>query len=167
MPYLSVRKVVCLTAFFIALTSGCAVSGVTVTKTPESRQSAQLEQDIFQAVNNTRATNGMQPLVWDEVIAAVARGYSKEMASGSGALSHDGAEERMEVIAQEIPWRATGENLAFSSPRSDIVSVVLGGWMGSTGHRENILGDYTHTGLGVAESPDGLYYITQIFILPR
>lgn len=56
---------------------------------------------------------------------------------------------------------ARGENLAsgFATP-----TAVMAGWMASTdGHKENILGAYTHIGVGVYES-GGTIYWCQLFI---
>lgn len=35
--------------------------------------------------------------------------------------------------------------------------------MKSQGHKENILGDFEESGIGVAISKDGKFYITQLF----
>lgn len=42
-----------------------------------------------------------------------------------------------------------GENLAWASGRSATPRAIFGLWMRSPGHRENVLGPYTDTGLGL------------------
>jgi len=46
---------------------------------------------------------------------------------------------------------------------TDPVGVAVSGWLNSTGHRNNIEGNYDLTGVGVAKSSDGKYYLTQMF----
>ena len=61
----------------------------------------------------------------------------------------------------QVSYRALGENIAWGQPTP---AVVMERWMGSDGHRKNIL-DSRFTGLavGVAESNGTMYWV-QIFI---
>jgi uncharacterized protein YkwD len=43
---------------------------------------------------------------------------------------------------------------------------VVDGWKNSPEHRKNMLGDFSLTGIGIAQSNDGGYFFTQIFIEP-
>jgi uncharacterized protein YkwD len=40
---------------------------------------------------------------------------------------------------------------------------VVEGWLNSPGHKRNIEGDFTLTGIGVAKNNKGIIYYTQIF----
>src|SRR5690606_4645258 len=42
-------------------------------------------------------------------------------------------------------------------------TAVTTGWLDSPGHRKNILGSYTHIGIGVACSSSGRPFYTQVF----
>ncbi|WP_231590801.1 CAP domain-containing protein [Hymenobacter terrenus] len=53
-----------------------------------------------------------------------------------------------------MAYRSTGATAA------DFVN----GWLNSPGHRANIEGNFTRTGIGVATSSTGRIYSTQIFI---
>ena len=54
-----------------------------------------------------------------------------------------------------------GENVAAGYPS---VVAVMGGWMGSSGHRANLLStSYEHVGVGRAASGSGALYWTQVF----
>jgi uncharacterized protein YkwD len=60
-----------------------------------------------------------------------------------GRLSHDGFGVRIEACG----GGAGSENVAFGYVSGD---GVVSGWMASPGHRRNILGNYTHCGIGKA-----------------
>ena len=53
-----------------------------------------------------------------------------------------------------------GENVAFNqvAPTSDAVDAVITQWLESDEHRENIVGDFTHTAIAVYEGIDGVYF---------
>ena len=57
------------------------------------------------------------------------------------------------------------ENVAFFSGGDLDAATALKAWMGSPGHRANILGpELTHLGVGVARTSGGAWYLTQDFL---
>ena len=56
-------------------------------------------------------------------------------------------------------WTRAAENVAYGYN----VTSVVDAWMNSPGHRANILGDFTHIGVGVAKGSDGQLYYVQNF----
>lgn len=57
------------------------------------------------------------------------------------------------------------ENVAYGQRSA---SEVVGGWITSTGHRENILNrQLTETGIGIARAANGQLYFCQVFGRPR
>jgi uncharacterized protein YkwD len=87
------------------------------------------------------------------------------MASGNRPFGHDGFEERARAVGALMTVRSMAENVAYDSrDGSRLASQVVEGWIASAGHRENIEGAYTHTGIGVARGRDGVRYFTQIFV---
>ena len=60
-----------------------------------------------------------------------------------------------------LGWTALGENVAMGYPSVD---AVMAGWMGSSGHRANLLStSYVHVGFGLANATNGSPYWTQDF----
>jgi uncharacterized protein YkwD len=63
-------------------------------------------------------------------------------------------------------WRA-GENIAWGTGTYATVHAIFNGWMHSRGHRENILGRYRQTGIGLRvgglEGNPGAHVWTQDF----
>jgi uncharacterized protein YkwD len=131
---------------------------------PAGASIAALEALTHQQVNQHRARRGLAGLGYDERIAAIARRHSEEMARGRRAFGHDGFTARSNEIRGFLAMRSMSENVAYNSHHSP-VSITVGEWLGSPGHRRNIESvAHSLTGVGIARSADGTYYFTQIFI---
>ncbi len=126
---------------------------------------SELAESIHQQVNDFRWAHGLQPLRIEPIISAQARQHSLEMVS-RGAISHAGFEERLKKIGEKLPYRAGAENVAASAGYENPAGTAVEGWKASPGHRNNMLGDFTLTGIGIAQSDQGKYFITQIFLKP-
>jgi uncharacterized protein YkwD len=127
---------------------------------------AELEQAIFEQINQYRAEQGLSELLLNAEISEQARRHSQEMAASQN-LSHDGFEERAEAISQAIPLRSAAENVAFNRGFAEPDVQAVEGWIDSAGHRENIEGNFDLTGIGVTQNAEGEYYFTQLFVLRR
>ncbi len=126
-----------------------------------------LEQAVNDQVNDYRATQGKPLLRLDSRISDQARSHSQDMASGASTFGHQGFDQRVQAIAKVIPYRAAAENVAYNQGYAEPVTQAVQGWLKSTGHRQNIEGQYDLTGIGVANNGKGEYYFTQIFIRSR
>lgn len=75
----------------------------------------------------------------------------------------------MRIEAAGATWTRAAENLASITARpADVPAGAARMWLESDGHRANMLGaDYTHTGAGVAVDTRGVWYITQLYTVPR
>ena len=84
------------------------------------------------------------------------------MARGMVKFGHAGFSKRSKHINQFFPEKTTtAENVLFNAVDADDAAA---NWIASAGHKKNILGNFTHTGVGVAADKKGHYYFTQIFI---
>jgi uncharacterized protein YkwD len=120
-----------------------------------------MEHDIFVLINAHRKSIGLQPLQLSEVESTVAGKHSYNMASGKLPFGHKDLKKRMEIIASQIGYISeTGENVAYGQMNAH---EVVDGWLKSSGHRKNIEGDFTLTGIGVAKDKKGMVYYTQVF----
>jgi uncharacterized protein YkwD len=92
---------------------------------------------VFLCTNKERVANGVAPLVWDNALAAVAKGHSLDMKKRKyfAHTSPDGKTfiDRMEAAGLKIG--AAGENIASAGSAESVVAR----WMASPGHRKNIL----------------------------
>ncbi|MDZ7371984.1 MAG: CAP domain-containing protein [candidate division KSB1 bacterium] len=116
-------------------------------------------------VNAHRSALRLPPLLWNETVAEQAVKHSRDMASGRVPLGHEGFEERFRAISTVLSVQAGGENAAYNYGFNDPSQAAVNGWLNSPGHRANIEGEYTLTGLGCARDAKGGWYFTQIFIL--
>lgn len=126
-----------------------------------------LEQEIYQQINQYRASRKLPPLKLDPRISQYARIHSERMASETVLFSHAGFDERIQAIGDAIPYHEAAENIAVNKGNADPVQVAVQGWLKSSGHRQNIEGQFDLTGIGIAKNAMGEYYFTQIFLKER
>jgi uncharacterized YkwD family protein/spore coat assembly protein SafA len=125
-----------------------------------------LENEVIKLVNSERAKNGLPALKANWQVSRVARYKSQDMID-KNYFSHTsptyGSPFRM-LETFGVSFSAAGENIAMGQRTP---SEVMNAWMGSTGHRNNILSpSFTEIGVGLAKSANGRYYWTQMFIKP-
>lgn len=129
--------------------------------TSELKQSFEVQN--FYLLNAIRAREGLSPFTRSSELDTIATAHSRDMTE-NGYFSHyslngDSVLERAQDYG--IVFRRIGENLAMGAQNSIYLHELL---MNSDGHRENILGDYTHVGMGIAFLEDGTPYLTQNFL---
>lgn len=128
---------------------------------------AAMEQAVHTQINQYRASRGLPSLALDARISQQARLHSQNMASKQSPFSHQGFQQRVQAIAQSISYRAAAENVAYNQGYQDPAKQSVQGWIKSTGHRQNIEGQFNLTGVGVAKNSRNEYYFTQVFIRGR
>lgn len=146
-----------------------------------------IENIVFNKVNEERRTQGLNALIWDSKLAEVARLHSLDMANRS-YFSHENPEGEdptmrarrngyyvhkelgngwySDGIAENIGMMPTGnvEGYGYVNSPNDVADAMMQSWMNSPGHRANILkADYNFIGVGVAYNGYGTYYLTQDF----
>ena len=126
------------------------------------------EYEIFRLVNAERAKQRLQPLVWDDDLADVARDHSRQMAK-QGFFAHQDRKGRTVVDRAEQRdirgWSKIGENLFMCDEIDGFERYSVRGWLKSPSHRRNMLNrGWSTTGIGVYRSREGRIYVTQVFI---
>ena len=133
-----------------------------------------LEQAVHEKINVERVREGLDILTYDEILAEVAGGHSTDMAKNN-YFAHeddDGCTSSCRVNAAGYKWRFVGENLFLlrSEHRytvEDAAAIIVTGWLGSEGHRKNVLNkNFTTEGVGVVVLGNTLY-ATEVFAKPR
>lgn len=126
-----------------------------------------LEQKAFDLINEQRRLKNLSALEWDLGMLYIARQHSENMARLS-FFSHTGrdgktVDKRADAAGIE-DWRSIGENIAYNQGIKNTVDFAVQCWMYSPSHKENLLNKkWKRSGIGVAVSPDGKFYITQVF----
>jgi uncharacterized protein YkwD len=123
-----------------------------------------LELEVHEQVNDYREQQGLAPLELDAFVGELSRSHSDDMASGAVPFGHDGFDDRAALIVDDGA-RGVGENVAFNQGFDDPATVAVQGWIESPPHHENMVGNFTHAGVGIAETDDGIVYLTQMFSL--
>lgn len=126
-----------------------------------------LETALLQATNAARSANGLTSLQHDEQLAIAARHHALEMVT-LNYFSHQSPTPGMSSPPQRAakagsPYIFIGENIA-KMPPGNIAQATTEGWMGSPGHRANLLSsEFTHVGFGTAQDQLGYTYVVQMF----
>ncbi len=128
------------------------------TKAPAN--ASQAVQQVIDLTNQQRKQNGLPPLQADTKLNSVAQKKSEDMRQ-NGYFSHTSPTYGSPFDMMRdfgVSYRSAAENIAQGqrTPQE-----VVQAWMNSQGHRENILGNYTHIGVGY--DPAGHHW-TQMFI---
>ena len=126
-----------------------------------------LESLLFDNVNEYRRRHNLLPLLYDTVLAGLARGHSRRMAEQRGEGSHEGFEERLRELRRHRRASATAENVAMNAGYADPADRAFRDLLASPAHHATIVGQFTHTGVGVARAADSSYYFTQLFAAYR
>ncbi len=101
----------------------------------------------FHLTNAFRVLHGERVLQWSAPAAKAACLHCEDMAKNN-YFSHDSIDGRKfseRFTAQGIHWTRCGENIAAGQSNG---FYVYTSWVSSSRHRANMLGDYTHLGVG-------------------
>jgi len=118
-----------------------------------------VSEDILELVNRHRISIGKSALIRNSIADEIAVEHSNYMIS-KGAISHDNFMLRFQKLQQEVNASAASENVAagYTSAES-----VMSAWLNSSGHKNNIEGNFTHIGIASVKDSQGRYYYTQLF----
>ena len=106
----------------------------------------QSERSLLAVVNEVRGNHGLRPLQVDPALARAARSYTATMLR-TGVFAHGDMFGRLSRSGAAGPMY--GENLAWGTGPYATARQVVRSWMGSPGHRANLLrAGWTRIGLG-------------------
>lgn len=134
----------------------------------DSNYIAEIEQAIFQRVNQERTAAGLPALSYNTTMEHYARIKSKDMGD-NGYFSHEDQQGNLITVqmkADGVSYKAWGENIAYiqgMNNNSALATKFMDNWMNSSGHRANILStNFSSIGIGVYKIGN-TYYATQEF----
>jgi len=133
-------------------------------KTAPTPKSADLsmEESILELINQYRKSKGLGSLKMHIAISEESKKHSADMANNKVPFSHDGFNSRAKRLETKITGlRSVAENVAYGQRSA---KEVVEDWIKSPGHKMNIEGNYTQTGIGIAANKKGVLYYTQIFV---
>jgi uncharacterized protein YkwD len=108
------------------------------------------EQTMLCLVNRARAARGLTPLARPASLTRAAERKSADVLR-CGEFSHEACGREFTYWISRFGYRgcSEGENIAWGSGPYATPRSIFTMWMHSQGHRENILGPYEETGLGL------------------
>lgn len=117
-------------------------------------------QGVIQQVNAERAKNGLRALKQDTAMTRAANVRAAEIARKFSHTRPNGARGMTALAEAGVSYRAAGENIAMGQTSAQ---QVMSAWMGSSGHRANILSSrFGRIGVGQAVI-NGRTYWVQLF----
>jgi len=132
----------------LALTSTVLVAGLAIPA------HAGPEGTLISRINSSRSAAGKAPLqtYWD--LTDDARAHAAAMRN-KGSIFHSS-----NLASVTGVWEKLGENVGVGVDANSLHD----GFMASSSHRANILGDYNYVGVGVKTDDAGLMWVTVIFM---
>ena len=143
-----------LLAKFLGILALIMLIGAVLVPAPASAQNASDEARFITLVNEVRADNGLPPLVQNNELTQLSRGWAVAQRDGvcgeGNFICH--ANPISEGVTQD--WRKLGENVG-TGPSLD---PVMDAFIASPSHFRNIVDpDFTHIGVGVVWEGGRLY----------
>jgi uncharacterized protein YkwD len=124
-----------------------------------------MESRILSLVNAERRDRGLCPLVRNDRLDQAATLHARNMAAYR-KMSHVIPEAKQSTLSAraqyvQYPYAMIAENIAMGQPDAE---TVVRAWMGSPGHRRNILSpEAAEIGTAVVSSKTGGLYFCQVF----
>jgi uncharacterized protein YkwD len=176
----------------LALVLSFAITGNAQTRLQPRIDPYNLEFRIHELINAERAAHKLRPLKFEERLAEIGRLHSRDMfkrsffdhidPDGKGPTARGRArgytcrkwvgDAVAEGLAENIFQNNLYNRVIFNNDiatyewnsTEDIAQSTVKGWMGSLGHRHNILtATYQREGIGVYIAPNDQVLITQLF----
>lgn len=151
---------ICSLAGCLILLMGTAALGQD--RAPSEKAADSMRKEINRLVNLKRAIYNMPPLHLNDTLSAMADEHSMRMAKQIVPLGHDGFDHRAARIRAQ--WKnaaGIGENVAAAETIEQVVEL----WWNSEVHKDNMIGSWSETGIGVKRMEEGgFWYCTQIFV---
>lgn len=139
-----------------------AADGGKNVKEKDGDDSGSITEEVVALVNKEREAAGLSALKSDPTLNKIAALRAEEITRHFSHERPDGTSCFTAFEEQGIVNAWSAENIAAGSATAD---GVMQQWMGSSGHKANILGeDYTRIGVGMCEVSGGYgYYWVQVF----
>jgi uncharacterized protein YkwD len=122
-----------------------------------------VEAAVASKINEYRAGQGLRALVRHPGLDALAREHAADMRR-SGRMSHAGFAKRGWVAERDLGLPRVAENVMWGkgAHEAGLPDRIVQGWIGSRGHRRNLLAKHEYIGVGVVRGGDGSFWATQL-----
>ena len=160
---ITVRGRLFVAALLAALLSAVFVAPASAS---EDETSAGFET-VLRGTNDYRELNGVDRLVHDPRMSAVAQAWAERMSADyASTRDFDVAFRHNPLMSYQVPagWESVGENIALNGGHLDPYAYLLTQWRNSPGHNANMLNSrWTHIGIGTFTDDLGITWGVQVF----
>lgn len=119
------------------------------------------ELQMAQIINDYRVSQGLNALELINHVSFKSEEHNEYMITNN-VVNHDQFQQRAANIMQVLGAVKVNENIAYNYQAP---SGAMDAWLGSPGHKANIVGEFTHFGISISVDPEtGKKYYTNIFI---
>ncbi len=115
--------------------------------------------EILKLINEYRQGLSLSPLTINSTATSLSIDHTLYMIDKK-QIGHDNFNDRFNKITKAEKATGFAENVASGQPTA---KSVVDAWIASPGHKKNIEGDYTFTGIAAIKDENGKYYYTQLF----
>jgi uncharacterized protein YkwD len=118
------------------------------------------EIETMDLINDYRVSVGLKALEKINYISYKSEEHDNYMIANN-VVNHNDFVNRSENIIKVLGAKTVSENIAYNynTPQAAVKA-----WLASSGHKENIEGDFTHFGISIRKDPvSGRSYYTNIF----
>jgi len=134
---------------FIGIFIGCTKESSEDESTESKDLKGQIAIKILNKTNAIRSAQGLEDLLQDDEMDALASLHSENMITHDffDHVDHEGKSPSERADDLDFVWSSIAEK----------------GWRNSPGHYTNMIGDFDELGVGVAFTQDSTAYFTQVF----
>lgn len=119
------------------------------------------ELQMAQIINDYRVSQGLNALQLINHVSYKSEEHNEYMITNQ-VVNHDQFQQRAANIMQVLGAVKVNENIAYNYQAP---SGAMDAWLGSPGHKANIVGEFTHFGISISVDPEtGKKYYTNIFL---
>ena len=126
---------------------------------------------LFQEINAYRRSRGARELQRHAGLDRLAQQHCEYLRQHRGQfsiygtnVSHLGFDGRALIARERYQMQSVSENVAAArKPGADPAPLLIDLWKNSKDHHQNMIDDWTHTGIAVVVDSDGMAFATQIF----
>ena len=157
---LPVLALVTFLGFSSCSTDSAAEDKINSIEVPVAPEAKQIEIEIMELINAHRILEGLNPLNDHRTVKAVAYTHTDYMIEVDN-VSHDNFFQRKQSLQANASAAVVSENVAYGLSNAES---VVGAWLNSPSHRENIEGNFTDFDISAEQNSEGKWYFTNIFI---
>ena len=162
---------------FIGIFIGCTKESSEDESTESKDLKGEIAIKILNKTNAIRSAQGLEDLLQDDEMDALASLHSENMITYDffDHVDHEGKSPSERADDLDFVWSSIAENIGYvpwfenvigcgdTRSAEAIAECVVEGWRNSPGHYTNMIGDFDELGVGVAFTQDSTAYFTQVF----